>query len=127
MKQHLAFSFWMYRSRNYRYSFGRNSTNTWHELDFSLKNDIRSKINERDGSQCRYCGKEDEYLELDHIISVRAGGPVCDIGNIQLLCHNCHKKKTLEIDSKYITAFVLPSKHGRHTRRINRRRTASKV
>jgi 5-methylcytosine-specific restriction endonuclease McrA len=37
-------------------------------------------------------------LTVDHIIPISRGGPVFDIGNMQLLCWQCHRKKTTEND-----------------------------
>ena len=41
---------------------------------------------------CVICGST-ENLELDHILTVSAGGGD-DISNLQLLCHKCHCEKT---------------------------------
>lgn len=42
--------------------------------------------------------KTDEYVhgryEVDHIVPIALGGEMWDIENLQILCHNCHKKKT---------------------------------
>ena len=37
-------------------------------------------------------------LTVDHIIPISKGGPVFDIGNMQLLCWQCHRKKTTDND-----------------------------
>jgi 5-methylcytosine-specific restriction endonuclease McrA len=33
-------------------------------------------------------------LTIDHKVPVSAGGDAFDLNNLQVLCHNCHKKKT---------------------------------
>lgn len=40
---------------------------------------------------CAYCSSS-EYLEVDHIIPVCAGGK-SDISNLQALCRTCNRKK----------------------------------
>ena len=109
-KNHSTEFHYMFRSRNYHNSFGRNSNNTWHELPDKLKTQMRKIIETRDGLVCstKYghgCGKSAEFLTMDHVIPVRAGGPVCDIGNLQLLCERCHNKKTMNIDVQYTTIY----------------------
>lgn len=44
--------------------------------------------------RCRNCGAT-EHLEVDHIIEVTDGGAMYDPANLQTLCHECHKAKTL--------------------------------
>ncbi len=54
-----------------------------------------------DNKNCRFgCGKyfPIALLTVDHIIPISKGGPVFDIGNMQLLCWQCHRKKTTEND-----------------------------
>ena len=45
--------------------------------------------------QCRECDLKCEYLEIDHIIPLAAGGDN-SIHNLQPLCKDCHLKKTKE-------------------------------
>ena len=106
--------YWHYsfRSRRYANSFGRNSRNTWYELPEKTRKKLRKIIEERDGLVCcrRYghgCGKtfKENELSMDHIIPIRAGGPVVDIGNLQLLCYECHNTKTFTKDIQYSTTF----------------------
>jgi len=99
-----------FRARNYHNSFGRNSNNTWHELPEKIKNQLRKIIEERDGLTCstKYghgCGSTNVYLTIDHVIPIRAGGPVADIGNLQLLCIRCHDKKTNQVDVMYTSIY----------------------
>jgi 5-methylcytosine-specific restriction endonuclease McrA len=54
-----------------------------------------------DNKYCKFgCGKyfPIALLTVDHIIPISKGGPVFDIGNMQLLCWQCHRKKTTEND-----------------------------
>lgn len=90
-------------SRKYHHSFGRNSVNTWQELPERMKSDLRYQLERRDGKICKHCNRTDLELTVDHIVPIRAGGPVCDTGNLQLLCRDCHEIKTLTIDIKYVS------------------------
>jgi len=104
----IAFHY-MFRSRNYHNSFGRNSNNTWHELPEKIKDELKKIVEERDGLVCsqKYghgCGTTG-YLTMDHIIPIRGGGPVADIGNLQLLCVKCHDKKTMKVDVMYTSIY----------------------
>ena len=99
-------------SRKYHNSFGRNSRNTWHELPEKIKKQLRKIVEERDGLICsaKYghgCGRKfkENALSMDHIIPIRAGGPVVDIGNLQLLCFKCHDTKTFTKDIEYSNSF----------------------
>lgn len=108
-KNHAIAFHYGFRARNFHNSFGRNSNNTWHELPDKIKNQLRDIVETRDGLTCctKYhhgCGTTG-YLTIDHIIPIRAGGPVADIGNLQLLCIKCHDKKTATIDVQYTSIF----------------------
>lgn len=108
---------YMFRSRNYHNSFGRNSNNTWYELPIKIKNQLRKIVETRDGLVCskKYgygCGIESDTLTVDHIIPIRAGGPVADIGNLQLLCVKCHERKTMYVDILYTNIYQ--RRRGRH-------------
>lgn len=48
---------------------------------------------------CAICGST-ENLELDHILTVAAGGND-DLSNLQLLCHACHVDKTMQEDKAF--------------------------
>jgi len=50
---------------------------------------------ERDGFKCRYCGKNRDRLEIDHIEPVRLRPDLAyDPANCQALCPSCHSAKT---------------------------------
>lgn len=85
------------------------SSDTWHQLSIEYKDEIKNRLIEDNGLVCctRYgfgCGKEFPEVELgtDHVIEIAVGGPVCEIGNMQLLCKDCHRKKTKEHDKRLI-------------------------
>lgn len=99
-------------SRKYIHSFGRNSRNTWYELPDKTRTRLRHILEERDGLICSFkygdgCGRpfNSSDLTVDHIIPIRAGGPVTDTGNMQLLCMKCHEHKTFTKDIEYSTSF----------------------
>lgn len=121
----IAFS--QFHSKKYVNSFGRNSRNTWHELPKITKYRLRKIVEARDGLICsgRYghgCSKsfKSHDLTMDHIIPIRAGGPICDIGNMQLLCQHCHEIKTMKIDVVYSSMFVYSPRAGAYKRRRTR-------
>lgn len=49
-------------------------------------------IRQRDGRKCRRCGKTSS-LHFDHVVPIYRGGTNA-IANGQILCEDCHKKKT---------------------------------
>ena len=53
---------------------------------------IRSRLAERDGTICRYCGSITLPLTIDHIIPQSLGG-THNIHNLQLLCVKCNHRK----------------------------------
>jgi len=108
----IAFHYIFRSSRKYHNSFGRNTRNTWRELPEKTTQTIRKILEERDGLICssKYgngCGKtfKESELSVDHIIPIRAGGPVVDLGNLQLLCSKCHNTKTFTKDIEYSNGF----------------------
>lgn len=54
---------------------------------------IRLRIRERDGYKCRHCSRAVRIGEVDHIVPIEKGGSEDD-SNLQLLCKECHRKKT---------------------------------
>lgn len=57
----------------------------------------------RDGNECAICGGK--WEQVDHIRPKAAGGLNCP-SNLQLLCKECHRKKTEEIDIPKIKSFL---------------------
>lgn len=55
---------------------------------------IKPYIGAYHGWCCHNCGDADSVLQLDHIVPVHKGGGGCWFNNYQLLCIECHKKKT---------------------------------
>lgn len=57
---------------------------------------MREIIFKRDGLKCKICNIEytKKWLDIDHIIPLISGGKMWDINNLQVLCKECHKKKT---------------------------------
>ena len=55
----------------------------------TLPQSLRDKVIERDHGECVICGEDGE--EIDHI-----AGPDNGLDNLQLLCSDCHRNKTLE-------------------------------
>ena len=54
----------------------------------------RDEIFKRDKYTCQVCYRVGGELELDHIINVARGGPTDD-NNLQTLCTDCHRVKTM--------------------------------
>jgi len=47
------------------------------------------------GHKCEKCLDEKKDLEFDHITAIINGGDMWDKTNLQLLCRQCHAKKTV--------------------------------
>lgn len=63
---------------------------------------IKTIILERDGNQCVLCLKQDDHLQIHHIVPVSNGGKD-DFDNLVCVCHNCHvdihRKGVVEYES----------------------------
>jgi|SRR5215218_815703 len=57
-----------------------------------IPNDVKAEAMRRDGGRCRKCGSTKE-LHFDHIIPYSRGG-TNDVGNIQVLCGRCNRRKS---------------------------------
>jgi 5-methylcytosine-specific restriction endonuclease McrA len=55
------------------------------------------------GKTCNYCG--DIGLEVDHVIELAAGGDNT-IDNLQVLCKECHKRKTSAFNSRRLNTHT---------------------
>lgn len=100
-------AFYQVNSKNYINGFGRNVLNTWHELPATQTRRLRKLVQERDGYRCQVCGYR-RRLQTDHIIPIKAGGPISDPSNIQLLCEECYNDKKVKVDELYSTVFYSP-------------------
>jgi 5-methylcytosine-specific restriction endonuclease McrA len=85
------------------------SVDTWHQISMTVKEKIKDGLIKRSGLFCHEgngygCGHNflRGELEIDHVLSISNGGPVSDPANLQLLCHECHDKKTETHDNVYI-------------------------
>jgi HNH endonuclease len=58
-------------------------------LERTLSPSVRAAVKERDSGLCQSCGKRG--AEIDHI-----SGSSAELSNLQLLCNNCHREKTME-------------------------------
>jgi 5-methylcytosine-specific restriction enzyme A len=64
------------------------STAAWHRY--------RKAIISRRGGECTACGATplDQHIHLDHIVPLVDGGEAFNELNIQILCRECHGRKT---------------------------------
>jgi 5-methylcytosine-specific restriction endonuclease McrA len=100
-----------YRDTNFRRQSKKNMKNR-HKYGSFLHNktSLREAIIRRDGRKCNWCS---DYLNrvdmtLDHITPISRGG-TNKKDNIQILCNDCHIKKTKQEDGqneKYASNFV---------------------
>ena len=65
-----------------------------------VSNKMRFAIYQRDNNRCRYCGRRNVVLEVDHIIPIAKGGK-STMDNLQTLCHDCNVKKGDKIQYYY--------------------------
>ena len=61
----------------------------------TIPRDLRFSVLMRDGYACRYCGARPPQKELrvDHIISVKDGGPLTAMDNLVTACDPCNSGK----------------------------------
>ena len=107
MKRHRSVAFYQINSKNYINGFGRNTANTWYELPATQTRRLRKLVQERDGYKCRVCA-DVRRLQVDHIVPIKAGGPISDPSNLQLLCELCYNKKKMEVNMLYSTVSYSP-------------------
>jgi 5-methylcytosine-specific restriction protein A len=60
---------------------------------------LRKRILLRDKYTCQSCHRVGGRLEIDHIVPISQGGTK-DESNLQVLCRECHRKKTIEERTK---------------------------
>ena len=56
-----------------------------------IPKEIKREVWNRDNGCCAVCGSS-ENLEFDHVIPYSKGGAT-SLGNLQILCSRCNKKK----------------------------------
>lgn len=68
---------------------------------------VRQYVFERDGYQCKSCGKTnlEARLEVDHIIAIAMGG-TNDLSNLQTLCQRCNRQKNHHRDHRFDRQFT---------------------
>jgi hypothetical protein len=78
-----------------------NKKNTWSQVPFDINRSYEIKLGKKYGFKCYVfnghgCGKRIpiRLLSIDHILPISQGGSVRDINNMQILCFECHRKKT---------------------------------
>lgn len=54
-----------------------------------------ARIKHERGPWCCKCGSGKRIIG-DHIVELKDGGAKLDEGNVQLLCHACHQRKTAD-------------------------------
>ncbi len=54
-----------------------------------------ASIIEKRGRVCQECGRKGCRVYGDHVHELKDGGEALDEGNIRILCHSCHAKKTV--------------------------------
>ena len=65
---------------------------------------VKRELIRKKGKVCYICSKEVPYVELEHIVPVCVGGSIVNDSNLDLVCLNCHKGKTI-IDKKIFNLF----------------------
>ena len=55
---------------------------------------------------CQADGCNRSAIDVDHVVSVEAGGAQYSYDNVQCLCHSCHSRKTAMYDGSFGRAKV---------------------
>lgn len=61
-----------------------------------ISDSLRDKVLKRDGYKCRYCGRSDRPLELDHVYPVSKGGETTE-DNLVTACDLCNGRKSASV------------------------------
>lgn len=71
------------------------NTATWQRLR-------RAKLSEQPLCEtCELLGKITPALDVDHIVSIKSGGPAFpEMNGLRALCHSCHSIKTTALDRR---------------------------
>ena len=89
-----------YKNGNYKNYCGKHNYTFMRK--FTSWEGIREVILARD-KKCAVCNFKGDYfnpLQVDHIKEFAAGGDLWDENNLQVLCLNCHKRKTAEFNAR---------------------------
>jgi hypothetical protein len=70
---------------------------------------VERAVRARDGSRCRNCKVETEFLHYDHIIPYDLGG-LTNAANVQLLCPTCNTSKGNRITCPKCGHWMAPDK-----------------
>jgi len=78
--------------------------NTWRNLDFKTKEQIRNRVLAKCSYKCMGCySQRVEALVLDHIIPIRVRPDlVTSIENLQMLCFPCNKTKGVQSNDTFM-------------------------
>lgn len=71
----------------------------------------RSYVMLRDRYTCQICHgrRRARQLDVDHIVEIAAGGAALEYSNLQTVCRDCHRVKTLQFLSGRRTLDSVPS------------------
>ena len=87
----------------------------------------RSRLAQRDGAKCAYCGKgvSVDRATIDHVVPLKMGGDN-DTGNLVLACSRCNGKKGSMDARSYVRLSIDRGEHvsGWLARKIERDDTA---
>lgn len=70
---------------------------------------VKRAVKARDGSRCRNCKVETEFVHFDHIIPYDLGGPTT-ADNIQMLCPKCNTSKGNQVTCPRCGHWMSPDK-----------------
>jgi hypothetical protein len=70
---------------------------------------VKRAVRARDGSHCRNCKVETEFVHFDHIIPYDLGGPNT-ADNIQMLCPKCNTSKGNQVTCPRCSHWMTPDK-----------------
>lgn len=57
-----------------------------------INQNVAWRVYKRDGYKCRYCGRDNVPLTVDHLVLWEKGGPTIE-ANLLSSCKNCNKKR----------------------------------
>lgn len=72
-----------------------------YQIADSLRQYIYPVLMELQLGACADCGKENERMEIDHL----RYGEVITVYDLQLLCRECHERKTSQSHERHLVGF----------------------